>query len=89
VTFATDFQIAVTSQRIVIPKRGSIARESAVPPSTKSRFLADKPGFGMTSFEIFWATTRLPMHTIKKLNFDPRTPIQLEMNSTLLTACPG
>ena len=35
-------------RRIVIPKRGFSREESAVSLQAESRFLADKPGFGMT-----------------------------------------
>jgi hypothetical protein len=33
--------------RIVVPERGILREESAVSPPAASRFLADKPGFGM------------------------------------------
>jgi len=40
----------VKPERIVIPKSGISREESAVspPPPAATRFLADKPGFGMT-----------------------------------------
>jgi hypothetical protein len=42
----------------VIPGAALSRAESAVPRSTKSRFLADKPGFGMTRVEVFAAKLR-------------------------------
>jgi len=39
-------------QKLVIPKRGCSREESAVSPPAASRFLAGKPGFGMTSVDL-------------------------------------
>jgi hypothetical protein len=42
-------------QGIVIPKRGLWREESAVSAPAESRFLADKPGVGMTRGRVVFA----------------------------------
>jgi len=45
---------------LVIPKRGTIARGICCAAGEKSRFLADKPGFGMTRAEVLLQTVPPP-----------------------------
>jgi hypothetical protein len=55
------------SLKIVIPKRGILREESAVSPPAASRFLADKPGFGMTRGGC-WCYRLAVIHVLLLLN---------------------
>jgi hypothetical protein len=57
---------------IVIPKRGTIARGICYAVVEKSRFLADKPGFGMTSLEGFVQIAPLPTDSLTRFRFPAR-----------------